>query len=153
MISQLIQQSKDRSKAIRQQRRILEPITAVTDINAVIELDEEADRVYTVDNPDPNLLVNLDLDGVLSVEEMREEQREEEALHAGSLQEIPSDTEDSLTLEFEQDVLPPSPRVNAHSKSGYENIEDLFELDDSLYFDQQFEIKLKEEDESDVACF
>ncbi|ONK80665.1 uncharacterized protein A4U43_C01F20350 [Asparagus officinalis] len=70
-----------------------------------------------------------------------------------TLKEIPSDTEDSLTLEFEQDVLPPSPRVNAHSKSGYENIEDLFELDDSLYFDQQFEIKLKEEDESDVACF
>ncbi|XP_020261507.1 uncharacterized protein LOC109837605 [Asparagus officinalis] len=61
------------------------------------------------------------------------------------VKEIPSDTEDSLKLEFEEEVLPPSPRVNAHSKSGYENIEDLFELDDSLYFDQQFELKLKEE--------
>ncbi|XP_020275041.1 GTPase LSG1-2-like [Asparagus officinalis] len=83
--NQLVQQSKDRGKALRQQRRILESITDVTDIDAVIEQAEEADRVYTVDNPDPNLLVNLDLDGVLSVEERREEQREEEALHAGSL--------------------------------------------------------------------
>ena len=37
--------------------------------------------------------------------------------------------------------------------SGYEEIDDPFELDyDSLYFGQQFEIKLKEEYESDTAC-
>ncbi|ONK57045.1 uncharacterized protein A4U43_C10F16030 [Asparagus officinalis] len=69
-------------------------------------------------------------------------------------EEIPSDTEDILKLEFEPEVLPPSPRANVRSKSVYEKIEDLFELDyDFLYFDRQYEIKLKEEDESDVACF
>lgn len=69
------------------------------------------------------------------------------------VKEVPSDTEDVLMLDFEPEVLPPSPRTNRPPKSGYEEIEDLFELDyDSLYFNQQFEMKLKEEYESDTLC-
>lgn len=57
--NQQVQQSQDRSKALRQQQRILESVTEVTDIEAVIEQAEEADRIYSSSNPVPNLLINL----------------------------------------------------------------------------------------------
>lgn len=130
------------------------------------------------------------------------------------MQEVPSDTEDDLKLDFEPEVLPPCPRTNRSPKSGlyltpwlldfstrkwlhflysdwyvflpsilslswskpshivcvvshtleiklsivnfsdYEEIEDLCKLDyDSLYFNQQFEMKLKEEYDSGNLCF
>ncbi|XP_020269195.1 GTPase LSG1-2-like isoform X2 [Asparagus officinalis] len=83
--NQQVQQSKERSKSLRQQSRVLESITDVTDIDAVLERAEEADRLYSADNPAPNLLINLDSDGGTSADERRRLQREEEALHAGSL--------------------------------------------------------------------
>lgn len=83
--NQQVQQSKDRSKALRQQRRVLESVTEVTDIEAVIEQAEEADRIYSGGNPVPNLLINLDSDAPVSAEERVKQQKEEEALHASSL--------------------------------------------------------------------
>lgn len=58
--NQMIQQSKDKGRFYhRQQKRFLESVTEVGDIEAVIEQAEEADRIYTIDNPLPNLLINL----------------------------------------------------------------------------------------------
>ena len=57
--NQQVQQSKDRSKALRQQRRVLESVTDVADIDAVIQQADEADRIYSIENPAPSLLINL----------------------------------------------------------------------------------------------
>lgn len=70
------------------------------------------------------------------------------------VKEVPSDTEDVLKLEFEPEVLPLSPKTDSLPKSGYEEFEDLFDLDFApLYFDQRFEMKLKDEYETEAACF
>lgn len=85
----MIQQSKDKGRFYhRQQKRFLESVTEVGDIEAVIEQAEEADRIYTIDNPLPNLLINLDVSSAgndLTAEEKREQQIKEEALYASSL--------------------------------------------------------------------
>eukprot|EP00268_Persea_americana_P031451 TRINITY_DN3063_c0_g1_i1.p1 TRINITY_DN3063_c0_g1~~TRINITY_DN3063_c0_g1_i1.p1 ORF type:complete len:601 (+),score=144.90 TRINITY_DN3063_c0_g1_i1:342-2144(+) len=87
--NQMIQQSKDKGRFYhRQQKRVLESVTEVGDIEAVIEQAEEADRIYTIDNPLPNLLINLDVSSAgndLTPAEKREQQIEEEALYASSL--------------------------------------------------------------------
>ncbi|XP_077226284.1 P-loop containing nucleoside triphosphate hydrolases superfamily protein [Tasmannia lanceolata] len=84
----MVQESKEKGRFFNRQRRILESVTEIGDIEAVIEQAEEADRVYSLDNPRPNLLINLDTSSELSrmtPEEKREQQKNEEALHASSL--------------------------------------------------------------------
>ncbi|XP_008219226.1 PREDICTED: GTPase LSG1-2-like [Prunus mume] len=56
----------------------------VSDIDAIIEQADEADRLFSINNPTPNLLIDLD-GNEISPEQRREQQRKEEALHAGSL--------------------------------------------------------------------
>ncbi|XP_042511643.1 GTPase LSG1-2-like [Macadamia integrifolia] len=85
--NQMIQQSKEKGRFYRnQQKRVLESVTEVTDIDAVIEQAEEADRLYSVENPVPNLLIDLDAKPGMTPEERREQQKIEEALYASSLQ-------------------------------------------------------------------
>ncbi|KAG9455311.1 hypothetical protein H6P81_008215 [Aristolochia fimbriata] len=87
--NQLIQQSKEKGRAIsRSQRHVLESVTDIGDIEAVIELAEEAERIHSLDNPVPNLLIDTDRSSEISdapPEEKRKLQKEEEALHASSL--------------------------------------------------------------------
>ncbi|URE15628.1 Large subunit GTPase 1 [Musa troglodytarum] len=87
--NQMARQSKEKGRALRlEQRRVLESVTEVSDIDAILEKAAEADRVYSFDNPSPHVLINLDassdMDGV-PVEERRKLQKQEEALHASSL--------------------------------------------------------------------
>ncbi|KAK9143317.1 hypothetical protein Syun_012717 [Stephania yunnanensis] len=86
--NQMAQQSKDKGRFYRNQgKKVLESVTHVTDIEAVIELAEEAERLHSFDHPDPDLLINLDGAAAADMtdEEWREKQKEEEALHASSL--------------------------------------------------------------------
>ncbi|XP_075093266.1 GTPase LSG1-2 [Nicotiana tabacum] len=87
--NQMIQQSKEKGRFYRNQhKKILESVTEVTDIQAVIEQSDEAQRVFSDLNPPVKLLVNLDGDssiGDLTPEERKEQQKKEEALHASSL--------------------------------------------------------------------
>ncbi|XP_042485134.1 GTPase LSG1-1-like [Macadamia integrifolia] len=84
--NQMIQQSKEKGRFYRnQQKRVLESVTEVNDIDAVIEQAEEADRLYSVENPVPNLLIDLDAKPGMTPEERREQQKIEEALYASSL--------------------------------------------------------------------
>lgn len=56
--NQMVRESKEKGRALHlQQRRVLESITDVSDIDAILEKAAEADRVYSSDNP--NLHINL----------------------------------------------------------------------------------------------
>lgn len=58
--NKMVRESKEKGRALRlQNRRVLESVTDVSDIDAVLEKAEEADRIYSRDNPAPNLLINL----------------------------------------------------------------------------------------------
>ncbi|KAL6205206.1 hypothetical protein ACLB2K_022468 [Fragaria x ananassa] len=84
--NQLIQQTKEKGIMYRKmQKKVLESVTEVSDIDAVIEQADEADRLFSLNNPNPNLLINLD-GSAIAPEQRREQQRKEEAVHAGSLQ-------------------------------------------------------------------
>lgn len=87
--NQMAQQAKDKGRFYRnQQKKVLESITDVNDIDAVIEQADEAARLFSADNPIPNLLVDPDSSSSISYmtpEERREQQKKEEALHASSL--------------------------------------------------------------------
>ncbi|KAK9279871.1 hypothetical protein L1049_013554 [Liquidambar formosana] len=88
--NQMIQQTKEKGRFYRNQhKKVLESVTDVNDIDAVIEQAEEAERLFSFDHPVPNLLINMDTSSSTSdmtPEERRKQQKEEEALHAGSLQ-------------------------------------------------------------------
>lgn len=88
--NQMIQQSKEKGRFYRNQhKKVLESITDVNDIDAVIEQADEAERLFGLGNPVPNILIDLDTSSNTSEftpEERREQQKEAEALHAGSLQ-------------------------------------------------------------------
>ncbi|PRQ32641.1 putative GTP-binding protein, orthogonal bundle [Rosa chinensis] len=85
--NQLVQQTKEKGIMYRKmQKKVLESVTEVSDIDAVIEQADEADRLFSLNNPNPNLLINLDGSEITPPEQRREQQRKEEALHAGSLQ-------------------------------------------------------------------
>ncbi|CAD5187777.1 GTPase LSG1-2-like [Musa acuminata AAA Group] len=89
--NQMVRQSKEKGRALRlEQRRVLESVTEVSDIDSILEKAAEADRVYSFDNPSPHVLINLDRDASsdtdgMPVEERRKLQKQEEALHASSL--------------------------------------------------------------------
>ncbi|XP_026425549.1 GTPase LSG1-2-like [Papaver somniferum] len=90
--NQMVQQIKEKGRYYRkQENKVLESVTEVTDIDAIIEKAEEAERLYTHDNPTPKFLINLDTNAnenneMMTPEELREQQLKEEKLHAGSLQ-------------------------------------------------------------------
>ncbi|KAG6483290.1 hypothetical protein ZIOFF_059934 [Zingiber officinale] len=87
--NQMVRDSKEKGRALHlQQRRVLESVTDVSDIDAVLEKAAEADRVYSFDNPSANVLINID--SSMNMDEMMEEERgnlrkQEEALYASSL--------------------------------------------------------------------
>lgn len=89
--NQMIQQTKEKGKIYK--KKFLESFTEVSDIDAIIEqADEDVDEQQLLDLPlpPPTALINLDhasgsgFNG-LTVEEMKKEQKIEEALHASSL--------------------------------------------------------------------
>lgn len=83
--NQMVQQTKEKGLMYKkQQKKVLESVTEVSDIDAIIEQADEADRLFSINNPTPNLLIDLD-GNEISPEQRREQQRKEEALHAGSL--------------------------------------------------------------------
>ncbi|RWW84555.1 hypothetical protein BHE74_00006821, partial [Ensete ventricosum] len=58
--NQMVRESKEKGRALRlEQRRVLESVTEVSDIDAILEKAAEADRVYSFDNPSPHVLINL----------------------------------------------------------------------------------------------
>ncbi|XWS28496.1 hypothetical protein CRYUN_Cryun25bG0074700 [Craigia yunnanensis] len=85
----MIQQSKEKGRFYKSQhKKVLESVTEVSDIDAVIEQAEEADQLFSIQHPTPNVLINLDTSSSTSdmtPEERREQQKKEEALHASSL--------------------------------------------------------------------
>ncbi|KAI9121486.1 hypothetical protein K1719_008519 [Acacia pycnantha] len=87
--NQMLQQSKEKSRLYRnQQKKILESVTEVTDIDAIIEQADEAERLFVSNQSSPDLPIRLDISSSTSEmtpEERRDLQKREEALHAGSL--------------------------------------------------------------------
>lgn len=78
-------QSKEKGQALRiQQRKFLESVTEISDIDAVVDQAEEAALLYSTENPAPILPVNMD-GSSMTADEERRLQKEEEALHASSL--------------------------------------------------------------------
>lgn len=55
--NQLVQQAKEKGRFYKsQQKKVLESVTDISDIDAVIQQAEESGRVFSVDNPTPNLI-------------------------------------------------------------------------------------------------
>lgn len=58
--NQMVRDAKEKGRALHlQQRRVLESVTDVSDIDAILEKAAEADRVYSFDNPSANVLINM----------------------------------------------------------------------------------------------
>ncbi|XP_051120630.1 GTPase LSG1-2-like [Andrographis paniculata] len=87
--NQMVRESKEKGMYYRsQQKKFLESVTEVSDIEAVIEQADEAHRLYSALNPPGTIPINLDSassTSEMSSEERREQQKKEEALHASSL--------------------------------------------------------------------
>ncbi|OMO91532.1 hypothetical protein CCACVL1_07085 [Corchorus capsularis] len=68
----MIQQSKEKGMFYKSQhKKVLESVTEVSDIDAVIEQAEEAEQLFSVQHPTPNLLINLPpWNAGMSVEEL-----------------------------------------------------------------------------------
>lgn len=86
--NQALQEAKDKGRALSlANRKVLESVTDINDIEAVLQHAEEAALLYSVDNPVASL-IQLDGGGETSgmtAGERRDQQRQEEALHASSL--------------------------------------------------------------------
>ncbi|KAK4482754.1 hypothetical protein RD792_009922 [Penstemon davidsonii] len=85
----MIQQSKEKGRFYRsQQKKVLESVTEVSDIDAVMQQADETHRLFSALNPPGNLTINMDsapTNGYMTLEDKREQQKKEEALHASSL--------------------------------------------------------------------
>lgn len=58
--NQMIQQSKEKGKYYRsQEKKVLESVTEISDIEAVIEQADEAYRLFSAANPPGQLPINL----------------------------------------------------------------------------------------------
>lgn len=58
--NQMIQQSKEKGRFYKAlHKKVLESVTEVSDIDAVIEQAEDADRLFSLQHPTPNLLIDL----------------------------------------------------------------------------------------------
>lgn len=87
--NQMIQQSKEKGRSYRS-KNVLESVTDVSNIDAVIEQGEEEELLQLAADPSsrPDLPIRLDSGSSsigMSPEKRREEQKKEESLHAGSL--------------------------------------------------------------------
>nr|VDD55594.1 unnamed protein product [Brassica oleracea] len=87
----MIQESKDKGKYYKNlQKKVLESVTEVSDIDAILEQAEEAERLFTINHSNTTPLpINVDTQSsssTIAAEEWREQQKIEEALHASSLQ-------------------------------------------------------------------
>ncbi|KAK1440952.1 hypothetical protein QVD17_06787 [Tagetes erecta] len=82
-----IQESKEKGQLYyKQHKKILESVTEVADIDAVIQQADDDVRLFSPDNP--NTLIDLEASSSTSemtLQERREHQKKEEALHASSL--------------------------------------------------------------------
>ncbi|KAI9094209.1 hypothetical protein K1719_026791 [Acacia pycnantha] len=103
--NQMIQQSKEKGRFYRnQQKNILESVTEVTDIDAIIEQADEAERLFVANQSAPDLPIRLDISSSTSEmtpEERRDLQKREEALHAGSLR-VPRRPPWSVNMSVEE---------------------------------------------------
>ncbi|XP_074294973.1 GTPase LSG1-2-like [Silene latifolia] len=85
----MLQQNKEKGRFYKtHNNKVLTSVTEVSDIDAVLEQADEADRAFTADNPVPNILLDDDSSSstnALTPEDRRNLQKKEEALHAGSL--------------------------------------------------------------------
>ncbi|GAA0163459.1 hypothetical protein LIER_19318 [Lithospermum erythrorhizon] len=86
---QMIQESNEKGQSYRtQNKKVLESVTDVSDIDAVIEHAHEKDLVFSANYSDVKVLINLDSTSETSKmtpEDLREQRMKEEALHASSL--------------------------------------------------------------------
>lgn len=58
--NQMLQQSNEKGRFYKNQhKKVLESITDVNDIDAVIQEADEAQRLFAFDHPAPNVLINL----------------------------------------------------------------------------------------------
>lgn len=85
-----IQESKEKGQLYsKQHKKVLESITDVADIDAVIQQADEAVRLFSADNPTAvDTLIDLESNSStteMTPEERRELQKKEEALYASSL--------------------------------------------------------------------
>ncbi|XP_021857865.2 GTPase LSG1-2 isoform X2 [Spinacia oleracea] len=87
--NQVVQETKEKGRFYKtHNKKALISVTDVSDIDAVIEQADEADRVFSADNPVPQILIDSDSSSstpALTPEQRRQQQKKEEALHAGSL--------------------------------------------------------------------
>ncbi|KAF8098260.1 hypothetical protein N665_0270s0031 [Sinapis alba] len=88
----VIQETKEKGKYYKSQnKKVLESVTEVSDIDAIIEQAEEAERLFAIhhDSASP-VPINMDAgssgSGVVTAKEWKEQRMREEALHASSLQ-------------------------------------------------------------------
>ncbi|XP_030503908.2 GTPase LSG1-2 [Cannabis sativa] len=87
--NQMIIESKEKGRFYQSQhKKVLESVTEVTDIDAIIEKAEEADRLFSLNAFEPKVPIALDgssSSSDLPSKEKGEKQKEEEELHASSL--------------------------------------------------------------------
>nr|GMD69597.1 GTPase LSG1-2 [Ipomoea batatas] len=87
--NQMIQQTKEKGRFYRNQhKKVLESVTEVNDIDAVIDQADEAQRLFSDRHPPVNLLIKLDSgssNSEVTPEQRRELQKREEELHSSSL--------------------------------------------------------------------
>ncbi|CAN8241739.1 unnamed protein product [Cochlearia groenlandica] len=91
-----MEESKDKGKYFNNnnnKKKVLESVTEVSDIEAIIEHAEESERLYAIhqDSSSTNLpVINMDTGGSsssgITSMEWKEQQKREEALHSSSLQ-------------------------------------------------------------------
>ncbi|XP_061353652.1 GTPase LSG1-1-like [Gastrolobium bilobum] len=87
--NQMVQQNKE--KGYSYQKKVLESFTEISDIDAIIEQTEHSQPLFDATHHSlPNRLINLDSNSGtvmndMTPEEMRKQQKREEALHASSL--------------------------------------------------------------------
>ncbi|KAL2932828.1 GTPase LSG1-2 [Bienertia sinuspersici] len=87
--NQMLVQSKEKGRFYKSHnKKTLTSVTDVSDIDAIIEQSEEADRIFSADNPIPHILIDPESSSSttgLTPSQRRQQQKNEEALHAGSL--------------------------------------------------------------------
>ncbi|VFQ95414.1 unnamed protein product [Cuscuta campestris] len=85
--NQMVQLSKEKGRFYRNQhKKVLESVTEVNDIDAVIDQADEAHRLFSGIHPPASILINLDPgSSEVTDEKRRELQKREEELHASSL--------------------------------------------------------------------
>ncbi|CAM8897949.1 unnamed protein product [Rhodiola kirilowii] len=85
-LNQVTLQNKEKGRMYnKQNRKVLESVTEVTDIDAVIEQAEESERLFSSEHPIANVANVFNLDKGASSVMTAEDRKMEEELHASSL--------------------------------------------------------------------